>query len=226
MKKLKQYFIEVRKATPKYVQWLLLIAAFVVVIILLTLVLQEYYNSKPEEQKIDEVKNVVWTIDPERLDFEAKVDDKIQKTIEVNMTDFVFIDDVSVDNDAEKQLIMITDCNRMTEYCKINVEYAPKAPQTKTETALTITYHMPNQETVQQTKSVPVTFSATKQPEKIETTEEPKEEKKEDKQPEIITPVEDDKVEEIAPPVKFTDIKPSQKPQKTIDDILLPRKLL
>ena len=39
MSKLGQQFLELRKSTPKYVQWLLLGAAFIVVVILLTLLM-------------------------------------------------------------------------------------------------------------------------------------------------------------------------------------------
>ena len=37
MSKIKQQFSDLRKTTPKHVQWLLLAAAFVIVLILLTL---------------------------------------------------------------------------------------------------------------------------------------------------------------------------------------------
>ena len=39
MSKLGQQFSELRKSTPKYVQWLLLVAAFIVVLILFTLLM-------------------------------------------------------------------------------------------------------------------------------------------------------------------------------------------
>jgi len=54
MSKLGQQFSELRKSTPKYVQWLLLIAAFIVVLILLTLLMTGSKNKtvKPKSNAV------------------------------------------------------------------------------------------------------------------------------------------------------------------------------
>lgn len=54
MSKLGQQFSELRKSTPKYVQWLLLIAAFIVVLILLTLLMTGSKN-KTAKPKVNAV---------------------------------------------------------------------------------------------------------------------------------------------------------------------------
>ena len=50
MSKLKQQFSELRKTTPKYIQWLLLAAAFIVVLILLTLLITGSKNKAHQVQ--------------------------------------------------------------------------------------------------------------------------------------------------------------------------------
>ena len=50
MNKLKQQFSDLRKNTPKHIQWLLLAAAFVVVLILLTLLLTHKEEKKLENE--------------------------------------------------------------------------------------------------------------------------------------------------------------------------------
>ena len=54
MSKLKQQFLNIRKSTPKGVQWLLLGATFVVVLILLTLLLTGNKN-KPVTRQHEEI---------------------------------------------------------------------------------------------------------------------------------------------------------------------------
>ena len=53
MNNIKKQFSELRKSTPKHIQWLLLIAAFVVVLILLTLLLTN--KDKEEIKNVDAV---------------------------------------------------------------------------------------------------------------------------------------------------------------------------
>lgn len=54
MNKLKKQFSDLRKSTPKHIQWLLLAAAFVVVLILLTLLLTRK-DTEPVTTTEDEV---------------------------------------------------------------------------------------------------------------------------------------------------------------------------
>ena len=57
MSKLKQQFSDLRKNTPKHIQWLLLAAAFVVVLILLTLLL-----TRDEEKALENTEDTPITV--------------------------------------------------------------------------------------------------------------------------------------------------------------------
>ena len=68
MNKIKKQFSDLRKNTPKHIQWLLLAAAFVVVLILLTLL----FTNKNEEQEnlenTDEIAIKV-SVSPDTIDW-------------------------------------------------------------------------------------------------------------------------------------------------------------
>lgn len=134
MKNIKQQFSDLRKTTPKHVQWLLLIAAFIVVIILLTLLLTG--------KKKDTAAAVVGTTDdvpaeislaPDMLDWSnTHVDEKQTATIDLTATAPVKIMDVRLNKDAAG-LTFKTNCITAGEVtpalpCTITLEYAPTAP--------------------------------------------------------------------------------------------------
>ena len=66
MNKFKKQFSDLRKNTPKHVQWLLLAAAFVVVLILLTLLLT---HQEEEALEIAENTPITVSVAPDTIDW-------------------------------------------------------------------------------------------------------------------------------------------------------------
>ena len=85
MNKIKLQFSELRKSTPKYVQWLLLAAAFIVVLILLTLVMTGSSNNKKKTKTVVSDTPLKLTLSEDSVDWvNVDVGTKKEKTISVN----------------------------------------------------------------------------------------------------------------------------------------------
>ncbi len=133
MIKIKQQFSDLRKTTPKHIQWLLLAAAFIVVLILLTLLLTGGRN-KETIQNTDDIP-VKLNITPDVIDWaDTPVDERRTETIKVSANGPVKImavrDTKSISGFEHKET-----CPNMGEIndkisCTITVDYVPTAAAT------------------------------------------------------------------------------------------------
>ncbi len=127
MNKLKQQFSELRKNTPKHIQWLLLVAAFIVVLILLTLIL-----TQKEEEKIENADDVVITLNivPDSIEMtDVTVGDSETETIKLSASAPVKIMDVRKSEDTNGLLVKDT-CTNLGQIdsdtsCSIDLTYKP-----------------------------------------------------------------------------------------------------
>ena len=71
MSKIKQQFSDLRKTTPRHVQWLLLAAAFVVVLILLTLLIGGWRKASDDIKEPEDNKLQLFIDPSETLDWSA-----------------------------------------------------------------------------------------------------------------------------------------------------------
>ena len=82
MENIKKQFSDLRKSTPKHIQWLLLAAAFVVVLILLTLL---FTQKEKEEIKNSEELKITLNISPDSINWaDTKIGEKEEQTIKVS----------------------------------------------------------------------------------------------------------------------------------------------
>ena len=98
MNKIKKQFSDLRKNTPKHIQWLLLAAAFVVVLILLTLLL-----TRGEEEKLENADDVaiILNIAPDTIDWGAVIVGETEtETIKISANQPVKIMDVRLGDGA------------------------------------------------------------------------------------------------------------------------------
>lgn len=127
MTNLKQQFSDLRKNTPKHIQWLLLAAAFVVVLILLTLLL-----TNKEEKKLENADEAAinLSIFPDTIDWaNVTVGDTENETIKISTNAPVKIMDVRVSENAAG----LTEKNTCTSLgqidsntsCSIDLTYRP-----------------------------------------------------------------------------------------------------
>ena len=99
MNKLKKQFSDLRKNTPKHIQWLFLAAAFVVVLILLTLLL-----TRKEEEKIENVDDaaIKLNITPDTIDWaNVTVGDSENETLKISASAPVKIMDIRISDNAD-----------------------------------------------------------------------------------------------------------------------------
>lgn len=137
MNNIKKQFSELRKSTPKHIQWLLLIAAFVVVLILLTLLLTN--KDKKEIKNVDAVA-INLKINPDTINWADVVVGETKK------------ETIKISSNAPAKILKINwgkevnglstkpqeNCTAMAQIdtnnpCSITVEYRP-TEQMKTET--------------------------------------------------------------------------------------------
>lgn len=145
---IKKQFSEMRKNTPKHIQWLLLAAAFVVVIILLTLLLTNH-----EEEVLESNGDVAITLGivPDTIEWpDVSVGDTKTETIKVTASAPIKIVGVNLEHDIPglKQPIQQT-CTSMGQIdadnaCTIVLEYSPIAASDVTTTELYIEWHDAN----------------------------------------------------------------------------------
>ena len=180
MKSIKKQFSDLRKNTPKHVQWLLLAAAFVVVLILLTLLL-----THEEDTAIENAEDIPITvlITPDAIDWPSVMvgDTETEKitvsaSAPVKITRVYTADDV-VGLDTTKQT-----CTAMSQIdanttCTINPEFTPSAEMTAQSTELLVDWHDINApEEMQNTARVVLVLGAVAPepiivPEPVDTTE-------------------------------------------------------
>ena len=166
MKYIREQFDDFRSSTPKHIQWLLLGVAFLIVIILLTLLL----GGKTKDKSI--VKNsepqVRIDVTPNHIEFyDIKVGESSRKTVKFSANMPVYIESADIST-TTAGLSVSDDCPfDSTDNCNINITYKPVKPQGVTQTELTITWYLEDQEDMMKTETIPVVFSAQKEPEPV-----------------------------------------------------------
>ena len=141
MSKLKQQFSDLRKNTPKHIQWLLLAAAFVVVLILLTLLL-----TRDEEKALENAEDTPITVNlsPDTIEWiNVIVGDTETEKITVSASAPVKIMKIYTADDIVGLDISKQTCTAMSQIdqnttCSINPEFHPTAAMTAQTTELYI----------------------------------------------------------------------------------------
>lgn len=142
MSKIKQQFSDLRKTTPKHVQWLLLAAAFVIVLILLTLLVGGW-RKKVEDIKEPNDSKLQLFVDPTgTLDWsETPVD--ANRTEEYTITASAPVKILKVRTNSDINGLSISEqCSTDTliidkdHGCRITVKYAPTADMVPTGASL------------------------------------------------------------------------------------------
>lgn len=142
MVSIKKQFSDLRKNTPKQVQWLLLAAAFVVVLILLTLLLRGGDDTKVVTDTDMTVAHL--NIDPDTIDWATtKVGTTQRQRINISATGPVKIATVRLAKDIDGLAAPKTTCTNIGQInenisCTISLEYAPKTPADLAATSLFI----------------------------------------------------------------------------------------
>ncbi|MDE5615381.1 MAG: hypothetical protein K2I81_00925 [Alphaproteobacteria bacterium] len=142
MSKIKQQFSDLRKTTPKHVQWLLLAAAFVIVLILLTLLIGGW-RKKTEDIKEPSDNKLQLFIDPTgTLDWANTPVDSIQ-TEEYTLTASAPVKILKVRTNSDIAGLSISEqCSTDTltidkeHGCRITIKYAPTANMATTGASL------------------------------------------------------------------------------------------
>ncbi len=163
MKKLKQQFAEMRKNTPKHIQWLLMVVAFVVVIILLILVLGND-DSKPQ---IVAKAPIEINIAPDMINWGDVVVGNSEKTT-VKITASAPIKIVSVGTESDVNGFSVTDtCVGMGQIndelsCNVAMSFAPTAALGITQVPVNIQWHDADEsDSMNKTSKIVVTLGAT-----------------------------------------------------------------
>ena len=100
MNKLKQRFAELRKNTPKRVQWLLLGAAFIVVLILLTLLLTN--GNDQETISTDDAVPLELIVSPDTIDWaDVIVGQSKKQSIKVSASAPVRVTDITIEKNID-----------------------------------------------------------------------------------------------------------------------------
>ncbi|MBD5400253.1 hypothetical protein HDR61_00690 [bacterium] len=206
MSKIKQQFSDLRKTTPKHVQWLLLAAAFVVVLILLTLLVGGWGKNKDNMPASDD-REMTLKIDPnETLDWAGTPVGEI-KTQQYTITATAPVKILNVrTSDETPGLSMAHQCppeliiDEKTG-CRITVKYAPDGPMSTTGVALYVDWRGKGQpDTVKKIAKITMAIGA-----KATATAQPADVKKTEPQPEPApiaepTPIETPVTEPVAEP--------------------------
>lgn len=156
MNKLKQQFSDLRKNTPKHIQWLLLAAAFVVVLILLTLIL-----TREEEETIENKEDVaiLLNVTPDSVEMtNVTIGAADTETITISSSAPVKILDVRVSEDTHG----LTEKNTCTTgvtidsniSCSVDLTYKPTIYEEAHAAALYIDWRGVNENATKTTKVV------------------------------------------------------------------------
>ena len=219
MASIKEQISQLRKNTPKPVQWLLLVVAFVVVLILLTLLVSgddapEDLSSKDTvapEIKLNPDKPINWT--------GTVVGEK--RTIKITVTANAPVTFVSVDDNVSAEGLTINNtCVGIRQInqklsCSVDLTYAPTAATDDTEIVIPIRWRdAADKNAIQKENGIVLSLGAVapvieEEPEPVIVTPEP-EVIEEEPEPVIVTPepkpVQTEiirEVETIAPPIVF-----------------------
>lgn len=162
---IKKQFSDLRKNTPKHVQWLLLVAAFVVVLILMTLLLTGKDEDAIENQ--DEIA-IGLNIFPDTVEWPSVVvGDKESQTIKVSATAPAKIVDIYPRDEIDGLVWSQQTCTTMGQIdenvsCSIVLEYAPNVASTTTTTEIYIDWRGINEpDAMKQTDKIIVVLGAT-----------------------------------------------------------------
>lgn len=170
MNKLRQKFSELRKNTPRRVQWLLLGAAFVVVLILLTILLGGKKDNKEEIAQII-VNPTELQINPDMINWaDVIVGEKKEQKVSVHATAPVVISGVeqikNEQNDEVNRFISTTTTcmgQSVDENigCDIIISYAPGTPMGTKQTSIVVKWHKPDEaEDMTRTEKIVLTVGA------------------------------------------------------------------
>ena len=141
MNKLKKQFSDLRKSTPKHIQWLLLAAAFVVVLILITLLM-----TGREEEKLENTddEKITLNVSPETIDWGAVIvgDGGETETIKISASAPVKILDIRMADNVPGFSYQNT-CTALGQIdtstsCSVRVTYNPPQPTDATASAIYI----------------------------------------------------------------------------------------
>ena len=142
MSKIKQQFLNMRNATPKHVQWLLLGAAFIVVLILLTLLITG--NKTKSTAKIKDEVQVKITLSENTVDWASvKVGTKKTETISVKTTapaKVSMAQNKSVDGFKAKTTCTDAAIINSKISCNIFLEYEPTVAAKPETVVLSVSY--------------------------------------------------------------------------------------
>ena len=163
MNKFKKQFSDLRKNTPKHVQWLLLAAAFVVVLILLTLLLT---HQEEEALEIAENTPITVSVAPDTIDWsDTIVGDERTAMLTVSASAPVKIMGVYTDDasglDVSKQTCTSRAQIDSETTCTINPGFRPNAPMSPTAVVLYVDWHDANASAeMKNTETVTLTLGA------------------------------------------------------------------
>ena len=199
MNSIKKQFSDLRKSTPKHIQWLLLAAAFIVVLILLTLLL-----TNKEEEKIENADNVIVKLSfmPDSINWaNTLVGDTEKQTIKISANTPIKIMGVRFSKSINGlPAEPVQTCTRMGQIdkdnaCTIDLEYKPSTVLKAETIDLYVDWRRTTEpETIKNTDRMLLVLGATEpEPEK------PVEPIVTEKEP-VDTPVITETVQEIAPP--------------------------
>ena len=166
MSKLKQQFADLRKNTPKRVQWLLMGAAFVVVLILLTLMMNKTETTPNLSQTNSEYAKLNLTTD--KINWgDTVVGDRKSETITVTATKPVKITKVSASDTDISGFKHKDTCSQMGQIdsklsCIIELTYEPTGAQEKIDEKISIDWYDADEtDTMTDTQVITVTLGAT-----------------------------------------------------------------
>ena len=168
MNKLKKQFSDLRKNTPKHIQWLLLAAAFVVVLILLTLLLTHSEEEKLENA--DEIK-INLNIMPDTIDWaNVIVGESESDTIKISASAPVKIMEIRRDDDVPGLAAPQETCTSLSQVdsdisCSVVLNYAPTAAADAQATELYIDWRGVNEPDIMKNTSKIVLVLGAKNPE-------------------------------------------------------------
>lgn len=221
MANLKTQFSELRKTTPKHVQWLLLAAAFIVVLILLTLLLRSSKNKDNAQNSVDTV-NAVLSIDPDTLDWSnVKVGETQTQRFVVAATGPIKVDQVRMNRQVPGLAAPKTTCTNIGQIndklsCTISLEYSPTAAADVSALAMFIDWRGAAQPAkMNQTKTVNIAIGAID----VAVQPAPVAEPEPIQEPEPVRPTLRDEIEEIAKPAPFVFTQPEPEPEPVVAPI-------
>lgn len=157
MSGIKQQITEIRKTTPKHIQWILMVAAFIVVLVLLILLLGGRGKSSGVQKTADEapIKLIVAATPPEdwtentltwtdvTVGTTKEIQLNVKATAPVKIKDVRYHDQIA-GLDIKETCKKMAEINQLTG-CNITLKYAPTVAMDSKTLALFIDWHDANQ---------------------------------------------------------------------------------